>query len=124
MAELYTMSAEQLQTWNAWVASRPNRVKKLCLKFQPNRLYRYTKTGELVTPTAYFGKGTLEVNVLRPYKTTMVASGGMFGINPHLVEECDLPAGVLTLPFDEYEALQKDYLRLSEKYRDKVESLV
>lgn len=79
--------------YSEWVASRPLIVQEMIRKWPPNILFRLKTTGQRVVVIAYNESGTVTVDVLeefnpeRPYTTNR----RVFGINPHDLEECDLP---------------------------------
>lgn len=77
----------------AWVATRPETVRKVAINFRPWRLYRMASTGQRVTVYS-FGESqdrvTLTVIVSGKYNLTDFERN-VFGINPDDLSECDLP---------------------------------
>jgi hypothetical protein len=95
MARHYEPSEDDVREWNAWVAKRPEHVRKVAERFQPWTLYKLKPTGQRVTIYS-FGehesstKVTLTIYVSGMYNFVMIDSC-VFGIDPDDLEECDLP---------------------------------
>ena len=95
--------------WNAWVASRPESVRKLCRSLPPDRLYRLKTSSHRVTIYSYSEDGTVTVIVSGDYNA-LAFERRVFGIKPEQLEECDLPPpdephGVVFTEPDQFEAL-------------------
>ena len=95
--------------WDAWVASRPESVRRLCQRLPPDRLYRLKTSGHRVTLYAYCEDGTVTVFVGGDYNA-LSFERKVFGIKPDNLEECDLPSpgephGVSLTESDQIEAL-------------------
>lgn len=82
--------AELDEGWDKWVQERPEGVRKLCIKYPPNLLYRYKPTGSRVLIVSYFEDGTVKVDVSGDYNC-VVFEREVFGVDPADLEECDFP---------------------------------
>jgi hypothetical protein len=77
--------------WKAWVAARPERVRELCKKYPPNRLYLLKSSGHRVFIYSYSEDGTVSVCVTGKFNF-VTFERRVFGISPQDLEECDLPS--------------------------------
>ncbi len=77
--------------WEEWVNSRPEPVKAMCLSHPPDRLYRMEDgSGCRCTILSYHEAGTVSVAVTGEYNRVLFARR-VFGVNPSVLVECDLP---------------------------------
>jgi hypothetical protein len=76
--------------WGEWVSTRPPAIQAMCAQWPPDRLYRMTDTGHCCTLLSYSEDGTVTVSVSGEYNATMF-DREVFGVDPHKLEECDLP---------------------------------
>ena len=90
MARIIEPAAKEKKAWTAWVASRPNNVRKVVERFDPWSLYRMKSTGHRVTIHSFSEDGTLTVNITGEFNTILF-DRQVFGINPDDLEPCDLP---------------------------------
>lgn len=99
MARYMEPTAEQVASWNEWVATRPKVIQELAERFGPWTMFRYLPTNHRCYVLGYSehvnGDGT-------PAPPTMmiVISGRhnlidfgrrVFGVKPEDLVECDLP---------------------------------
>ena len=94
MAWIVEPTAEEIASYQAWVAERPPAVKAVAERFKPWALYRLTTTGHRVTVRS-FGEGddgavTLIVRVSGDFNV-VTFERDVFGISPDDLVECDLP---------------------------------
>jgi len=87
MAKLFELSSE----WQKWVDSRPELIKSMCSKWQPNILYRLKTTGQVVTLYSFSEDGTVTVDVTKIFNLPLLFERRVFGIDPNELEECDIP---------------------------------
>lgn len=76
----------------AWLATRPEVIRRLGAQIKPAHLYRNKKTGQYMTLAAWSEDGTVRMDV--PYKFNGLlnnAGVSVFGMSPDDLEECDLP---------------------------------
>ena len=104
MAKLYEFSEEQQQLWDTWVAERPEMIQQLCERFQPNRLYLHTVTGQKVIPEAFDEDGTMRILIPRRLNIPFLPTKSVFGVDPLNIVESDLPDGVNLMSFEEFQA--------------------
>jgi hypothetical protein len=64
LPEMPTPDADQLASWDEWVAGRPPAVREMCESFPPWHYYDMPKTGQIVTVRAYAEDGTMRVLVV------------------------------------------------------------
>lgn len=100
MARIAEPDAAAEAAWKAWLAERPEAVRKVAERFDPWSLYRLKTTGQRVVVYSFSegeGEGEGEGD---PVTLTVVVSGQfnfvihdrrVFGINPDDLEPCDLP---------------------------------
>ncbi len=98
MADIGTPTEEQIAEWNAWVAERPDAVRKVAERFKPWRLYRLARSetaGHRVTLVSFSegdgGAVTVTVNVTGEFNR-VAFERQVFGVNPDDLVECELPA--------------------------------
>lgn len=104
MAKLYEFSEEQEKIWNEWVAERPPIIQALCQRFQPNCIYRHTRTGQIVLPCAFDEDNTVQVIVPRQLNGGIFPTKRVFGVDPDaLVEIPYLPHGLSLMSFEEFQ---------------------
>ena len=75
--------------WNAWVATRPEVIQKMCRSHPPNRLYRLPG-GSRATIYSYSEDGTMTLNVTGQFNL-VAFSRQVFGVKPEDLVECELP---------------------------------
>jgi hypothetical protein len=76
----------------AWLSSRPPRIKAMWLKHPGNRLYRLAPTGQRVTIAAYTDNGTVKVVVSAEHNPGRSDVGRLvFGVDPNDLTECEPP---------------------------------
>lgn len=93
MAEIAPWTDELRQQWDAWLAQRPKRVRRMARRFPPNRLYRMKSTGQRVTLLSYADDGeSARVLVSSQYNFLSTVNREVFGVRFSDLEECDLPA--------------------------------
>lgn len=72
-----------LREWEAWAASRPDAVRKMCLSHPPWNYYQMPKTRQIVTIEAYYENGTLRVCVVGDrVSIPAVVQFSVFGVPP------------------------------------------
>lgn len=76
--------------WAEWLAERPEGVRRLCERFQPDRLYLLKSSGHRVTIMSYSEDDTMRVYVSGQFNF-VTFEREVFGIKPEDLEECDLP---------------------------------
>lgn len=91
MAKHVEPTLSQTMEWNEWLASKPENVRQMAIKYPPELLYRMKSTGKRVCIISYAEDGTVSVVVSHLYN--LVAMDRMvFGIKPdEELVECDLP---------------------------------
>jgi hypothetical protein len=95
MANIWVPNNEERKAWAAWVAGRPDAVRRVAERFFPWILYRI-KSGHRVVLHAFDepkgdGPVTVTVAVLAQFNG-VVRERNVFGISPDELVECDLPA--------------------------------
>ena len=96
MAKFYEFSADQQRDWDEWLASRPEKIRQLALKFPPNRLFLLKSTNQKVSPVSYNESGTITVLVSGDFNLVSFERR-VFGIAPDDLEECDIPGSKETV---------------------------
>lgn len=87
MAKLFDMDS---QKWNKWVDDQPPEVADVARRWPPNRLYRWSQTGQRVVIEAYGAGRTVRVKVSG--KHNLIAfERNMAGVPADELAECDLP---------------------------------
>lgn len=76
--------------WDEWVSGRPPNIQDLCRRYPPDRLYLLTSSGHRVTVYSYNEDGTVCVSVTGKFNQVLF-DRNVFGVDPKLLEECDLP---------------------------------
>lgn len=124
MANWYEPTDAQLSGWAAWVASRPEAVRRVAERFYPWKLYRLKSSGHRVYPVSISEHSRLDSLGNRIYDppTLSVAVIGrfnlvaferkVFGVAPDDLEECELPApgeplGSAEMPIEKVRELMK-----------------
>ena len=96
MARFHEPSPEQEATWKAWVASRPEGVRRIAERLDPWTLYVLKPTGQRVTLYSIVEDGTVTVNVTGDYNAVLFERR-VYGINPDNLSPCALPASTACL---------------------------
>lgn len=91
MARFVEPTREQVIVWRKWVESRPPLVRDLARRFEPWSLYRLETTGHRVTVYSYSEDNTVTVDVLGRFNLVKFERR-VFGISPHDLFPCELPA--------------------------------
>lgn len=108
---------EQIEGYKAWVAERPEAVRKHAERLDPWTLYRLKSTGQRVHLVGFDemqgGKVTCRVGVSGKFNM-VTFERDVFGIDPDDLEECDLPepeeqVGTLDLPIEEVRRLHQGW---------------
>lgn len=84
-------TAEDEASWNEFVRTRPDVVRRIAERLKPWELYRLKTTGQRVTLYSISEDGTVTVDITGEYNATLFDCQ-VFGINPDDLEPCDLPA--------------------------------
>lgn len=92
MARFVEFTPEMEVEHAAWLASRPESVQKLALRYPPNVLYRLKTTGQRYSCISYAEEGTVRVLVQPRFNPMQFFPLEVFGIDPADLEECDVPA--------------------------------
>jgi hypothetical protein len=94
MKPLFEPTPEQRNSWNAWVAERPEPIRVVAENFNPWTLYRLKTSDHKVKVYSFYqaedGIVKLTVLVLGLYNA-VVFERKVFGILPEELEPCDLP---------------------------------
>jgi hypothetical protein len=90
MARIIEPTTEQIAEWKAWVASRPDCVRKVAERFDPWSLYQMKSTGHRCTLISFFEDGTVKVAITSEFNALMFERQ-VFGISPDDLVPCDLP---------------------------------
>jgi hypothetical protein len=94
MARFFDPTPDQQSGWNAWVAERPEKVRKVAERFDPWSLCRLKPNGERVSVLGFGetedGEVTVKVNISGEYNRVLFERQ-VFGIDPDDLEPCDLP---------------------------------
>ena len=94
MARFREPTPEERDAWDAWVAERPEPIRKVAERFDPWSLYRLKTSGHRVTLYSLYevegGAIQLTVSVTGQYNV-VAFERNVFGINPDDLEECELP---------------------------------
>lgn len=95
MARLFEPTNEEAAAWTAWVAVRPDNVRRVVERFEPWSLYRMKSTGHRVTIHSFDehldGRVTLKVDVTGQFNR-ILHDRRVFGIDPDDLEPCAWPA--------------------------------
>lgn len=91
MAKHVEPTPAQNKEWNDWLASKPENIRQMAIKYPPELLYRMKSTGKRVCIISYAEDSTVTVVVSHLYN--LVAMDRMvFGVKPdEELVECDLP---------------------------------
>jgi hypothetical protein len=76
--------------FDAWVATRPPVIQRLCKRLPPDRLYLIKSTGQRVTVYSWSENGTVTVDITGRYNL-ITFDRQVFGVDPDDLEECDFP---------------------------------
>jgi hypothetical protein len=94
MARLQEPTAEQEAGWKAWVAERPENVRRVAERFDPWSLYQMKGTGQRCTLVSFGedenGKVTVKVSITGKYNF-VTFDRHVFGVDPDDLEPCDPP---------------------------------
>jgi len=94
MARLIEPTESQHAAWEAWVAERPEPIRRVALRFDPWSLYRMKSTGNRVTLISFDrdtdDQVTLRVEVSGNSNRLLFARQ-VFGVSPDDLEPCDVP---------------------------------
>jgi hypothetical protein len=85
-----SLSPEEQREWDAWIMKRCAHIQAMASAYPPNRLYRRTDTGHIVTLVSYEDDGTVTVCVSTQYNT-ILWDRHVCGVPPSLLEPCDPP---------------------------------
>ncbi len=89
MARFCEPTKKQLKGWKKWASKRPPVIQALAERFDPWTLYRLDN-GDRVQVVSFCEDGTVTVAVTRHFNLILFERQ-VFGINPDLLTECDLP---------------------------------
>lgn len=86
MSRWFEPRQDQEEAWHAWVASRPDAVRRAAETVAPWDLYRMKSTGQIVTLYSLSepdgdGPATATVNILVDPRLPFPMSDGVFGIS-------------------------------------------
>ena len=76
--------------FDAWVATRPPMIQRMCKRLPPDRLYLLKSSGHRVTLHSYSENGTVTVDITGRYNLISF-DRQVFGISPDDLVECDFP---------------------------------
>jgi len=90
----YEPTEDQAAEWNAWIAERPECVRRIAERFEPWVLYRLTTTGQRCSVLAFAENGTVRIQAEHP-ALGEISAVEVFGIEPETLvpwTEADEPA--------------------------------
>lgn len=87
MSKVFDMDEQQFLEWKA---TRPPFIQEMISKYPPDRLYKLTTTGQLVTLISYAEDGTVRILVSQKWNGPFVMEREVFGIDPKELVEFDL----------------------------------
>lgn len=94
MANWTEPTEKELGEWEAWVYSRPDKVRVVAEKFHPWKLYKMRSSGHRVMVSSFYededNNIMLTVDVTGDFNF-VAFERRVFGVDPSDLEECDLP---------------------------------
>jgi hypothetical protein len=91
MARWMEPTKKQLKEFNAWLAERPPKIRKMVEQYPPWELYRLKDTGHRCRIIGYSPDGTVSVNIPAIYNL-ITFERNVFGVTLDALKPCELPA--------------------------------
>jgi hypothetical protein len=88
---IYEPTAAQQERWAKWVASRPDKVRRIAERFFPWELYLMRSTMQFCSVRSFFENGTISVGVTGEHQVVLF-DRIVFNVDPDDVVPSDGPA--------------------------------